>query len=559
MRYELQHVGTQLGTGSFAPVPLEQAEFETGLEYLKNHPYDEFMHNYLIHVGMTFGPNLIRHLMASAPAEGPHLLALMVELGLLNDRAKGITDDIERPQLEELVVHTPLIYIRWFLHDRDAERAFWLRTFADTVVRHQERLSLEATERPMPFSQDAVKAWQDRVVHVSQIARSSGISRLEGAHRVCPDPKETARWAGQALADFGLRMNQETRTPAGLTPFSLQREWQATISVSSGRDSWHLSGQLTSYGKGASMDEARASCLMEIAERVSAFASFRTDGPLYYEEEHGFIRGPYGRLADSEPVLDPNELILEVPYENQVLHWLSGERVTREGPRPVYVPAQLIFLFCNLDEISLTSGLPSTGLASGNTLEEAKRSALLEVIERDAERLVPYSRDKSFCLKPDSPLVRMLGETGNVRQAVQFMDMTSELGVPCYKAFVEGPRGEILKGCSANLDGRQAIVSALTEVPYHPSWFHLQAAASGLPDRDEDTIPSYATGNVEADLRRLEDLLAANNYFPVYVNLTRKDLGIPVVKALVPGLELLPEFQAYSPLTLRQFAHYFWT
>ena len=100
MRYELQHVGTQLGTGSFAPVPLEQAEFETGLEYLKNHPYDEFMHNYLIHVGMTFGPNLIRHLMASAPAEGPHLLALMVELGLLNDHAKGITDDIERPQLD---------------------------------------------------------------------------------------------------------------------------------------------------------------------------------------------------------------------------------------------------------------------------------------------------------------------------------------------------------------------------------------------------------------------------------------------------------------------------
>jgi len=47
-----------------------------------------------------------------------------------------------------------------------------------------------------------------------------------------------------------------------------------------------------------------------------------------------------------------------------------------------------------------------------------------------------------------------------------------------------------------------------------------------------------------------------NGYKPIYVDLTREDLDIPVVKALVPGLEIMTVVDRFSPLSIRQFWHY---
>ncbi len=256
-------------------------------------------------------------------------------------------------------------------------------------------------------------------------------------------------------------------------------------------------------------------------------------------------------------MLDPNEMLLEVQYQNQPLYWICGERVDENGSHPAYVPAQLVFLFCNLDEICLTSGLPSTGLAAGNTLEEAKLHALLEVIERDAERVVPYCKKKRFSLKSDcGPVREIFKQCTESGVEIQFLDITSEFGIPCYKAFIEGPNGEILKGCAAHLDGKKAVVSALTELPYHTSWFRPVPAGHGLKAVEHDSLTDYASGDADHDLGLLERLLVMNGYQPIYVNLTRRDLDIPVVKALIPGLEMFNDFDRFSSLSLRQFAHH---
>ena len=560
LRYELQHRGTTLGTGSFAPIPLEHTEFESGLEYLKEHPYDEFMHCYLLDIGMTFGPNLVRHLMETAATQGSHLVPLMVELGLLNEPIKDVISEVGDREMERLATFTPLIYIRWSLEERGSQRSYWLQMFADSVLRHRERTRLEDAAHAVPFGEESINAWENGAVHINEITESGKVASPGFPYDARTAPEETWRRAAQALSAAGLKMGPEARNPASLTPFALQLEWQLEISVSTGRHNWALAGRMKSYGKGSNMDEARASCFMEVVERVSAFAAFDSEGPLHYEKDLSLVVGRPDEWIRSHPLLNPNELLLEAPYENQSLHWIAGERITETGTEPVYVPAQLIFLFCNLDEISLTSGLPSTGLASGNTLEEAKLSALLEVIERDAERLIPYDRDKCFSLGPDTALAAgVLEDVRKTGVPVQFMDLTSEFGIPCYKAFIQGPGGEILKGCAAHLDGIRAIVSAVTELPYHPSWFSSDISSNDLPVRKTSDIPSYSQGNAAQDLALVETVLIANGYRPVYVNLTRKDLGIPVVKVLVPGLELLPEFHRYSPLTLRQFAHYFYS
>ena len=191
-------------------------------------------------------------------------------------------------------------------------------------------------------------------------------------------------------------------------------------------------------------------------------------------------------------------------------------------------------------------------------MEEARLGSLLEVIERDAEKIVPYSSDRCFVLKAEDQKVSDIIEGCKEKGIqIQFLDITSEFGVPCYRAFIRGPGGVILKGSGANLDGRRAALSAMTEIPYpYPYWFGSMPAPQGVSSLEYESLPDYSTDNPTMDLHLMEDLLITNGYNPIYVDLTRKDLNIPVVKTLIPGLEILTVFDRFSPLGIRQFGHY---
>ena len=129
--------------------------------------------------------------------------------------------------------------------------------------------------------------------------------------------------------------------------------------------------------------------------------------------------------------------------------------------------------------------------------------------------------------------------------------------MPCYQAFVEAPGGVILKGCGAHLDARRAVVSALTEIPWpYPYWFGTAPAAEDTPRVRLEDLPDWSTGDETGDLKRLEALLRANGYAPVYVDLTRGEWDLPVCRALVPGLEMMTSFDRFTPLGVRAFGHY---
>jgi YcaO-like protein with predicted kinase domain len=400
--------------------------------------------------------------------------------------------------------------------------------------------------------------WGSEVVPIDNLEDPPGENQGLSERGERLSPEETSIRAMERLKAIDLKIGPETENEASLSSCALKMQWLLNVRTSAGRNHFELTGVQTSYGKGLSPDQAKASCFMEVVERVSSFASFDSRAALRYKDDLRLIQGSHEDLIEKgHQALNPNDMYLEVPYENQPLYWVPAQRVDEHGTNLTHVPAQLVFLFCNLDEISLTSGPPSTGLASGNTMEEAQLHALLEVIERDAERVMPYCEDRSFLLDSElEPVADILERARQEGVEVQFLNITTELGIPCYKAFVQGPGGEVLKGSAANLDGKRAAVSALLEVPFHPSWFHPVPARSGMRTVKEDTLPNYSSGNATRDLRLLEKLLIANGYRPIYVNLTREDLDIPVVKAIVPGLEMFAEFDAFSNLSLRQFAHY---
>jgi ribosomal protein S12 methylthiotransferase accessory factor YcaO len=260
--------------------------------------------------------------------------------------------------------------------------------------------------------------------------------------------------------------------------------------------------------------------------------------------------------------LHPADLILEVNYNDEPLHWLEGTTLGENGIEPAMVPIQALFLFCNLDETSLFSGLGSTGLASGNTMEQAKLSALLEIVERHQEATVPFTPETCFDLIPGScPIAPLFDGYRAMGVHLQFQDLTPKYGIPCCKCFVRAKDGTIHKGTAAHLNARQAIVSAMTETTYpFPSGPPSAGGLANLIGVGYDNLPDYSTacstdGHAQ-DLDLVERLLIANGRRPFYVDLTRRDINLPVVKALVPGMDILGDFDRFSRVHPELFQNY---
>jgi ribosomal protein S12 methylthiotransferase accessory factor YcaO len=50
--------------------------------------------------------------------------------------------------------------------------------------------------------------------------------------------------------------------------------------------------------------------------------------------------------------------------------------------------------------------------------------------------------------------------------------------------------------------------------------------------------------------------LRANGFRVIYADLTRQDVGLPVVRAIVPGMEILADFDRHSRVHPRLYANY---
>jgi YcaO-like protein with predicted kinase domain len=372
-------------------------------------------------------------------------------------------------------------------------------------------------------------------------------------------PKDTAKRAVAALQRVGLRAEAEKRHQASLAPVGLLREWLMETSVRNGRLDYELSGMQTAYGRGLDLASARAAYLMEIVERRSAWARVADMRCLGHAVEHELVRARLSELvAQGREALDPGSLPWEAPYEDQALHWLTAEEVRDEGVRAVLVPAQLVFLLLNLDEQDLYSGYGSTGLAAGNTMAGARLAGLMEIIERDAEAVTPYHPSLCFRLEADDPeTAEVLADYGEKGVDVAFQDLTTEFGVPCYKAFAIAPSGKVAKGAAASLSGPRAALSALTEVPFaYPGGPKSQNAPGDLPVKKLEDLPDFSSGTEVSDLEVVEKTLMAHGYHPLYVDLTMERMNMPVVRAMAPGLEHAADFDESARVSPRLFENY---
>lgn len=317
-----------------------------------------------------------------------------------------------------------------------------------------------------------------------------------------------------------------------------------------------------SQGKGLDLAAAKASGLMEAVETFHA-ETITSSLKL----------GSYRQLGRTHPLVDVAALPRAVrsPYhDDEPLLWIEGQDLVSRSP--LWVPYELVHT-----DYTLPRGpahgcfLANTnGLASGNHILEAVSHGIHEVIERDATTLWKHSRRRSrraLDLETvDDDLCRwVLDRFAQASIAVKVWDTTSDVGIASFNCLLLGRDDDSVDpefGAGCHPVRGIALLRALTEAAqarttyiagsrddfraadYTPAQRaqrlrDCRALMNGdMPVCHFHDVPSRDRDSLAEDVSwALERLLAVGVRQVVAVDLTKPELGLPVVRVVVPGLE----------------------
>ena len=201
----------------------------------------------------------------------------------------------------------------------------------------------------------------------------------------------------------------------------------------------------------------------------------------------------------------------------------------------------------------------SNGNSAGNTAEEAILHGLLELIERDQVALWWYNRHPAPPIDlntiGDPWLAQVRADVDAQGRELWALDLTADLGIPVAAALLSSEDGSRFGvGLGAHFDLGRAIVRAVTELVQ----LGLAEEPKGLRDRvRHPPLPreqyGFACPGPEAPRRAVEQAVAvpsdvttavercrsaieAQGVEVLVLDLTRPDIGLPVVKVIAPEL-----------------------
>jgi YcaO-like protein with predicted kinase domain len=318
-------------------------------------------------------------------------------------------------------------------------------------------------------------------------------------------------------------------------------------------------------GKGLTLAAAKASALMEAAE---VFHAETIDAPLRFASYEEIRR----RVTAVDPALLPRPRDSAAEAYTRML-WIEGRDLA--SAESVWVPYEIVSADYAWPQPPGGAGFVATtnGLGAGNHPLEAVAHGLYEAIERDSVTLWRLGG-------PSARATRRIDlasiEAGAVQQLIArfelagihvgLWDATSDIEVATIVCLaLDDPDGDAGSdpelGAGCHPDREVATVRAILEAAqvrttfiagsrddFEPSAFErsrrrdrLAAArtwSAGSATRDWRQIPTFSSENVAGDLAEvLERLHCRGLDRVVWVDLAKPDLGLPVARVIVPGLE----------------------
>ncbi len=370
---------------------------------------------------------------------------------------------------------------------------------------------------------------------------------MHDTHRL-RDPEQTLAVVQPFLKDMGITRiaNITGLDRIGLPTVMVTRPNSRSVAVS--------------LGKGLSLSAAQASGVMEAIESWHA-----------ERIELGLRLASYSDLVETEYVVEVDKLP-EVTGGRFVPHasilWVKGQDLTKG--RPCWVPYEMVDTDYTSSPVSGRRAFPRTtnGLASGNDLTEATCHAICELIERDATTLWHF-RGPQARIDPGTI------EDQRCRQAMEriaaagldlgIWNTTSDIGIASFRCVIcelGAVSGHIGIGDGCHPDRSIALLRALTEAAQtrltyisgarddlDPDEFSSSSRSwrgqyiqdliqNSAASEDFRMCPTHMTDSFDEDLALIKTQLSVVGIPQiVIVDLSRPEIDISVVRAVIPGLE----------------------
>jgi len=348
-------------------------------------------------------------------------------------------------------------------------------------------------------------------------------------------------------------------------------------------------------GKGPTKEHAMASALMESIERYSSLPS---GGQRKFTRSSYAELSKTCKVLHPDRLVEPVRFEYR---DDMLMDWLAGYDLASGEEVMVPASAALFRYTPPPPAVNPFAYFHTNGLASGNVMEEAICHALCEVIERDAMslgelrasaipfhilRIVLHSLNSAGLQVPSIPADRFVDDPSvfpdvdisgiefqpakdlvdkfyRAGISLTIKDITSDIGIPTFNAssveWVTHDYGYLAEGHGTHPDARIALIRAITEVS--------QTRAANIQGARDD-LRKIKYGEQNTDDRRAWQFMASTKkirfsqvqtFFNedilddiklilsrlknvglsqvIIADLTNPDIGIPVVRAIVPGLE----------------------
>ncbi len=468
---------------------------------------------------------------------------------------------------------------KWIIQGRNKRLEGNIITF-DTVSWQIQEHTL--TKRPQcPACGNPEHPFEKKPLPIALQSRQKSFT-ADGGHR-CVSPEQTLQKYQHHVSPItgAVRgLSRITRSPSKLTPNYIAGHNFASMVDSLYFLRENLRGR--SAGKGKTDAQAKASALCEAIERYSGV----------FQGDEIRRRGSYASMGDT--ALHPNECMLFSDYQYQTRHewnencpsyfqkvpepfdpereieWTPIWSLTHEELR--YLPTAYCY-YGYREPFAQYCWADSNGTAAGNSKEEAILQGFMELVERDCVALWWYNRLKRPAVDLDSfeqPYIHALKEYyHSLDRELWVLDLTNDFNIPAFAALSRSKNQateDIIYGFGAHFDPLIAITRALTEANQvlpvvlsmnddssanyscgdglAQSWWQNATIKNQpylLPDHNVapktlKDYPQLGSNDLRDDIITCVDIARDRGLETLVLDQTRPDIGLNVVKVVVPGL-----------------------
>jgi len=493
-----------------------------------------------------------------------------------------ITSLSEFPAARELACDLAALGILKWLISSDASRLMGRLVSLDLFWRKSQEHVLVRRPQCAVCGETAGVALDGPVPVVLQERRK--MFREDGGHRTLTPSQTFARYEhhispilGAVSELFPTLGNKSELTPSYVAGHNFSMGLDSIVFLKES-----LRG--VSGGKGSTDIQAKVSGLCEAIERYSGifngdeYAVRGTYNDLRPKAIHpnmcmGFSENQYrcrealnAASANSRYVLIPEPFDPDLPLDWTPVWSLNSNQF-------YYLPSA----YCYYDHPDFRRRRwcfpDSNGTAAGNTLEEAILQGFMELIERDAVALWWYNRVRRRELDLDSfemPYVKAIrAHYASLNRELWVLDITSDFEISTFVGVsrcTDRPVENIIIGFGAHFDPKIALLRAITEVnQFLPSVSLLHRDGStnylfgdqlarlwwttatieqnaflkplpGEPPLRFRDIRDHSSDDLLTDIRICTEMTREHGMDLLVLDQTRPDIGLNVVKVIVPQL-----------------------